>query len=325
MDIGPIICRYLAGETTEQENRMLSDWIEKSDGNRQLFYDTKATWNAGSVLKDEENFAAFSKFMSGVNRRIETASKKKRNRIIAIASSAACAAAAIAAAVIFISSPVPVPVQVQEPDYLTYGNTSGSIYEIKLEDGTEVWLKDGSTLTVHEKFSDKGRDVTLSGKAYFNVAKDDNVPFRVNTGNLTVRVLGTAFCVDSDNGTGKVDVVLERGSVRLISPEGCDLATLKPDQKAEYSPESQDLQISSVNAANIVLLEYNLVSMTDATLYQIISRIEDDFNVRLSGSLTGLDRKYTFSYLRSNTIDEVLKIIEYLTGNRYEVVYKAEE
>lgn len=322
MDIGPIICRYLAGETTEQENRMLSGWIEESEENRRFFYDTKAMWNAGQAYRENDDLASFSKFMSGVNRRIETVSRKKRNRIIAALSATVGIAASILLAVFL--TPSQTSVQVLEEPYFTYENTSGTARTITLEDGTEVWMKDGSTLSIKRKFSENERDVTLTGKAYFDVVKNDSAPFRVHTGNLTVRVLGTAFCVETDGSTGNTDVILERGAVRLQSPEGHDLAMLMPDQKAEYDSATKAIQISSVDAANIVLLEYNLVSMTDATLYQIISRIEDDFNVRLSGSFDGLDRKYTFSYLRTNTIDEVLKIMEYLTGDRYEVVYKAE-
>ena len=322
MDIGPIICKYLAGETTEQENRMLSGWIEKSEENRRFFYDTKAMWNAGQAYRENDDLASFSKFMSGVNRRIETVSRKKRNRIIAAISATAGIAASILLAVFL--TPSQTSVQVLEEPYFTYENTSGTARTITLEDGTEVWMKDGSTLSIKRKFSENERDVTLTGKAYFDVVKNDSAPFRVHAGNLTVRVLGTAFCIETDSSTGNTDVILERGAVRLQSPEGHDLAMLMPDQKAEYDSATKAIQISSVDAANIVLLEYNLVSMTDTTLYQIISRIENDFNVRLSGSFDGLDRKYTFSYLRTNTIDEVLKIMEYLTGDRYEVVYKAE-
>ena len=322
MDIGPIICRYLVGETTEQETRMISDWIEESEGNRKLFCETKAVWNSGQAYRENDDLASFSKFMSGVNRRIETVSRKKRNRIIAAISATAGIAASILLAVFL--TPSQTSVQMLEEPYFTYENTSGTARTITLEDGTEVWMKDGSTLSIQRKFSEKGRDVTLTGKAYFDVVKNDSAPFRVHTGNLTVRVLGTAFCVETDGSTGDTDVILERGSVSLQSSDGHNLATLTPDHKAEYDSDTKKLRISSVDAANIVLLEYNLVSMTDATLYQIISRIEDDFNVRLSGSFDGLDRKYTFSYLRTNTIDEVLKIMEYLTGDRYEVVYKAE-
>ena len=80
--------------------------------------------------------------------------------------------------------------------------------------------------------------------------------------------------------------------------------------------------ITQVNASHLVLTQYDLVTMSDATLHEIISHIETTFGVRLSVPGRYGDKRYTFNYQRSNSLEEVLNIVEYLTGEHCEVIYR---
>lgn len=69
----------------------------------------------------------------------------------------------------------------------------GGEYQLKLEDGTKVWLNSDTRLRYPEVFIDKQREVFLEGEAYFEVAQNTQQPFIVHAGNQTVKVLGTGF------------------------------------------------------------------------------------------------------------------------------------
>ena len=62
---------------------------------------------------------------------------------------------------------------------------------LHLEDGTQVWLQDGTELRYAVGKGDGERIVRLDGEAYFDVSHDARHPFVVETRELAIRVLGT--------------------------------------------------------------------------------------------------------------------------------------
>lgn len=86
---------------------------------------------------------------------------------------------------------------------------------VALREGTVVRLAPRSVLRVNERGS--GREVSLSGRAYFAVARRENHPFRVRTPFGDVSVLGTRFELDSQTPDLRVTVV--EGAVTVAVDE----------------------------------------------------------------------------------------------------------
>jgi transmembrane sensor len=91
----------------------------------------------------------------------------------------------------------------------------GGEFQVRLSDGTRIWLNASSSLKYPEHFSDSVRKVELNGEAYFEVAKDATHPFILSTGNNNVRVLGTHFNVNNYADNKETIVTLAEGSVKL--------------------------------------------------------------------------------------------------------------
>ncbi|MDD4191232.1 MAG: FecR domain-containing protein [Mangrovibacterium sp.] len=72
----------------------------------------------------------------------------------------------------------------------------GSKTQLKLLDGSRVWLNAGTTLKCDQEFGSKNRNIRLSGEAYFEVARNANLPFTVQAKEIVVKVL---FNVDHNN------------------------------------------------------------------------------------------------------------------------------
>ena len=92
----------------------------------------------------------------------------------------------------------------------THGNTAhlqtvtvpaGQRAQITLADGTKVWLNAQPTLTYSHDFGRNERNVELDGGAYFEVAKNKEIPFYVNTETNQVRVVETHFNVCAYRGS----------------------------------------------------------------------------------------------------------------------------
>ena len=108
-------------------------------------------------------------------------------------------------------------------------NRSESPELIVLKDGSKITLQPKSSVTYHEPFDGKERNVQLEGEAFFEVVKNSDRPFLVHFNDLTVRVVGTSFNIRSygkEEGsrvtvkTGKVSVSASRAA--LAQKNGTD-------------------------------------------------------------------------------------------------------
>lgn len=114
-----------------------------------------------------------------------------------------------------------------------YSTPPGSKSKLDLPDGTQVWLNGNSKLTMCDgPFGKTSREVYLSGEAFFDVAKNERVPFLIHTGAIDITVLGTAFNVKAYPGEKNVETVLVRGLIEITTHHDPDRKIiLKPNEK----------------------------------------------------------------------------------------------
>ena len=79
----------------------------------------------------------------------------------------------------------------------TLSTPRGGIFQLVLPDGTKVWLNSASSITYPTAFNGKQRNVSITGEAYFEVAKDKEKPFHVAVNDMNIEVLGTHFNINS--------------------------------------------------------------------------------------------------------------------------------
>lgn len=176
---------------------------------------------------------------------------------------------------------------------------------VKLEDGSTVWLTDGSTLTVG-KFNDKIRDVSITGKGYFEIAKNENAPFNIFSEKFAVTVLGTRFVVDTKMSKvsvkdGKVKVKNDNSTVELVSNQSSVLADDENLQLIEEDFKSSNTDIND-----------NL-SFDNTPLDKVIEDISKYFKVKLilSSSREWSNCTFTSGSLRNNTLEDVLTLLKF--------------
>lgn len=88
---------------------------------------------------------------------------------------------------------------------------------VSLPDGSTIILKMGSRVSFPKVFSEKRRDVYLSGEAFFDVVKDPTKPFVVYANELATKVLGTSFTISSYEKDKEVKVIVKTGRVSVFS------------------------------------------------------------------------------------------------------------
>lgn len=116
--------------------------------------------------------------------------------------------------------------------YNTLNIPRGGEFFLQLSDGTKVWLNSETILRYPVQFDGKERRVQLTGEAYFEVARNENLPFLVESGEQVIKVLGTEFNISSYIENPLIFTTLVKGSVEVISKH-------KPDIKQRLSPNEQ--------------------------------------------------------------------------------------
>ena len=91
--------------------------------------------------------------------------------------------------------------------------------QVTLPDGSNIFLNRNTKLAYRKDFSRHGRTVTLSGEAFFEIARDESNPFTVDAGKAIVKVLGTSFNVITSNSDSAVEVFVKSGQVEVTDNE----------------------------------------------------------------------------------------------------------
>jgi len=121
---------------------------------------------------------------------------------------------------------------------IVYTTGFGERLEVELNDDSHITLNANSELRWSEEWKEKGnRQAILKGEAFFEVKKQNGIPFIVNTNDVAVEVLGTSFNVDSREE--KTVVYLDEGKVNLRLKDQQDQEDLKKDQEIVMKPGDQ--------------------------------------------------------------------------------------
>ncbi len=116
--------------------------------------------------------------------------------------------------------PSPPPVSRSGPSEYVQTSKAGERKSFQLPDGSKVMLNAGSSLRIPVGFNRTGREISLEGEAFFDVARDAGKPFVIHTSRMDIKVLGTAFNVKAYPGDARTETSLLTGSVEVLVKDG---------------------------------------------------------------------------------------------------------
>ena len=124
----------------------------------------------------------------------------------------------------------------------------GGEYNLKLADGTDVWMFADSEIRFPTRFKGNKREVYLEGEAYFHVTASKEHPFIVKTKDMDVMVTGTEFNVKAYSDEMNVQTTLLQGVVTVFSGlEKKEKMEIKPNQQAEWCRRSVKMRVREVD------------------------------------------------------------------------------
>lgn len=188
--------------------------------------------------------------------------------------------------------------------HVPYGKRSLLI----LADGSKVHLNSGTTLVYPTEFTADKREVYLEGEAFFEVSKEADRKFIVQTAYKAVEVLGTQFNVAIDKSTNKFETVLVTGTIALENNTG--KIKLTPNQYYGYTADSGEEVLKTVDVSNYISWMKGKLKFTREPLAGVLRKIEKSYNITIQLSDTTY-LNYTISgnlNLRS-TAEETMEIL----------------
>jgi transmembrane sensor len=99
---------------------------------------------------------------------------------------------------------------------------------VDLPDGSKVYLNRNSEFTYNSNFGKKGRNVKLTGEAFFEITPDTKKPFIIDAGEASIKVVGTTFNVITKNSESAVEVFVKTGKVLVSDASGAETIQLDP-------------------------------------------------------------------------------------------------
>ncbi|HMI01124.1 MAG TPA: FecR family protein [Pedobacter sp.] len=189
---------------------------------------------------------------------------------------------------------------------LTAATPTGGTYQITLPDGTNVWLNAASNIKFPQQFSGKTRRIILEGEGYFEVFKDPNHPFIIETASQNVEVLGTHFNVNAYPDENKTITTLLEGAIKTAG------VILKPGEQAIL--RKGNVQVLKVNTNIATAWKNGEFMFSNESLESIMRKISRWYNVEISYQTPALKSElFGGTISKFGNVSEVLQMLE-LTG-----------
>lgn len=191
--------------------------------------------------------------------------------------------------------------------------------QFSLPDGTTGWLNSTSSVKYNGNFV-ADRQVILKGEAFFDVFKDERRPFKVNTNEVNVTVLGTRFNIASYENDKNVEVVLEEGKLLFNNKEMNKSFTMIPNDLLIYDKPGKEFSTEVVQPHKYLSWTEGKLVFRNDPLDVIARRLERWYNIDVEVDFISSEDLR----LRATFIDENLEQVLNLLKRSLHVSYKIE-
>lgn len=291
-----VLYRFFAGTASYEEEEIVCDWADASEKNRE------------ELIQERKYFDVL------LLRRAENSNTSKYGRPFGMSSlirrslSVAAAISVIIMSVIYVHNNIGKPTSVSAMNKIVV--PPGQRVNVTLSDGTNVWLNACSELTYPVSFTEKSRSVSLKGEAYFNVIKDTEHPFVVQTKKCNIKVLGTEFNVQTEESDCEFSAALIKGAIELTDKTNPDSPIrLAPMQEAKW--RNGKIEIGFIDNLNDYLWKDGLICFEDMCFTDLMKRFEKTYDIQIVIQNKNLHNYKCSGKCRvSDGVDYILQVLQ---------------
>ena len=203
-------------------------------------------------------------------------------------------------------------------------NDSRVVKPVRLADGSLIVLQPQGEVSFNKAFSSGIREVSLTGEAFFEIARDPQRPFVVHAEGLVTRVLGTSFNIKAKPGDRKIVVDVKSGKVAVYKENKNDSEPeyhLTPNQQAVYDRDSDMIVQQLQEDPQVIITEEEMSEMRfdDEKVSVVFEAIEKTYGVELEYDEETFERCTLTTRMTNEGMNAKLEIITKALGATYEV------
>ncbi|WP_436516451.1 FecR family protein [Ekhidna sp. To15] len=290
-----VLAKYFSGNATKDEISLVENWRSESESNVEAFFEAKSAW----LISDIETPPP-SHILDKILK--EPQAKQVPFIMQGWVKYASAAVLVLAISLLFI---------------LNQNGASGTLNE-SLADGSKIALHENSSLEIIN-FNENIREVRVTGKAYFDIERDETRPFIIHTDNAKVQVLGTSFLVDTYGS--KTEVSVESGVVELSKNlNGSSEVSVKLVKGETGLVTNMNAGIIKKNNNNLNYLAWKtkVIAFNESSMQEVKQVIEDVYGIDITFENPAfLECKLTAKFNKKKPKDAI-EIIARTFGIEYE-------
>jgi ferric-dicitrate binding protein FerR (iron transport regulator) len=319
--------KYLKRQCTLEEERLIDQWYE-------------AIHNTSESDSLEQNSELESKLWEAIDRKTQLrydsydehlTSPKRVSGFQKLIGIAASLLIIVCAGVYTLTKPLSinnatahVESGASESNNLIIKNTDSKIVKpVRMDDGSLIVLQPGSEIRYKKAFASDNREVTLSGEAFFEIARDEDHPFFVYSQGLVTRVLGTSFNIKAKPGDKTIVVDVKTGKVAVYKESSRVNEKeyfLTPNQQAIYNRDADEIVQQLQENPQVILTEsvINEMKFDEAPAVEVFIALEKAYGVDLVYDDQVFSNCFLTTWLSNDGLYEKLQIICKALGATYE-------
>ena len=313
-----LLHRLIAGSTTEEENRELMEWFRQCASQEEFFMLFENVWKDSP---DEMPRDVQERMYRRLNR--DLGEEKKTIKVIpwhSYFSRKIWQRVAVACIIVVLSlanyNMFHKQKQLSTQNFMVSAEKGQRAF-VTLPDSTKVWLNSDTKISYPADYGMKERNVALMGEAYFEVAKNPDKRFIVETKGMQVEALGTAFNINAYKNDNKIIASLFSGFVRVSYED--HVTILKPHESVKVDLLTRDFfQYEDNTMKDIALWRENEITFDGESLEEIAHIINRLYNTTIYIEDESLKKECYIGTVRNNSLENFIDIINLTTPVVYE-------
>jgi ferric-dicitrate binding protein FerR (iron transport regulator) len=197
--------------------------------------------------------------------------------------------------------------------YNTMTTPRGGQYKLVLPDGSLVWLNAASSISYPTAFTGTDRTVTINGEAYFEIARNEQMPFHVKVNKMMIEVLGTHFNVMAYDDEPFIRTSLLKGAVKVNG------ILLKVGQQSQLDRKGSLKLIGDADMEEAIAWKNGLFEFNHEPLVSIIRKLNRWYDVDIKYADNIVNKTFTGQISRNANISTVLKTLEITQGVHFKI------
>ncbi|MGW1454574.1 FecR family protein [Salegentibacter agarivorans] len=183
----------------------------------------------------------------------------------------------------------------------------GEKKEIELDDGSKIFLNSGTKITYPENFKED-RKITLDGEAFFEVAPNPEKPFRIKSGTIETKVLGTSFNINA-YAKGREKISVNSGVVQVTyGNNSSQKVTLTKNMQISFY-ENNTPAITKMDSDNYNAWTNNIIVLDKTSLGETAKIIENWYDVDIEFADPSLKNLTISGKFKEEKLETVLQSI----------------